>query len=207
MRRGEGRIRAPRSAVGLSAGDDRRPVLLALAAGRDALDAAVGSTAAPSPASEAFRFLVDEADRTYLDLVALRNVRRRLEPSDGTVAARAFEIGREAAAEALTAVADALESGRWRANLDTVRDRLDASVAVLRAELADYRAAAETFAPTSSRMFWTGALRSVRSCAARSTWPRPGRAKDRPQRIPSAIGGGGAQSLPCAVSDRSFAPT
>jgi uncharacterized membrane protein YccC len=125
--------------------DDRRPVLLALAAARSALNAAVGSTAAPSPVSEAFRFLVDEADRTYLDLVALRNVRKRLEPWDATVAVRAFEIGREAAAEALTAVADALESGRWRANLDTVRDRLDASVAVLRDELADCRAAAETF--------------------------------------------------------------
>lgn len=125
--------------------DDRRPVLLTLGAARDALNAAVGSTAVPSASSEAFRLLVDEADRTYLDLVALRNARKRLEPWDATVAARAFEIGREAAAQALSAVADALEAGRWRADVGSVRERLDASVAALRDELNSCRAAADTF--------------------------------------------------------------
>lgn len=128
-------------------GDDRRPVLLALGGAREALDAAVGSTAVPSPAGEAFRFLVDEADRTYLDLVALRTARKRIEPTDASVAARAFEIGRTAAAQALVAVADALEAGRWRTDfdVDSVRARLDASVAALRNELEDCRAAADTF--------------------------------------------------------------
>ena len=62
--------------------DDRRPILEAQTAARQALDASVGSTAVPSPSVEAFRVLVDEADRTYLDLVSLRIARQRLEPVD-----------------------------------------------------------------------------------------------------------------------------
>jgi hypothetical protein len=51
-------VRDPRGA------DDRAPVLLALEGARDAIDAAEGPLAVPSSAGEAFRVLVDEADRT-----------------------------------------------------------------------------------------------------------------------------------------------
>jgi uncharacterized membrane protein YccC len=123
--------------------DDRRPILDAQTEAREALDAAVGSTAVPSPAVEAFRVLVDEADRTYLDLVSLRIARQRLEPVDPIVPGRAVDVGRDAAAEALVAVADALESGRWEADADSIRDRLDDAVVALRDELAVDRAADE----------------------------------------------------------------
>ena len=84
---------------------------------------------------EAFRVLVDEADRTYLDLVSLRIARQRLEPVDSVVSGRAVDVGRRAAAEALVAVAQALESGRWEADAGSIRDRLDDSIAALRDEL------------------------------------------------------------------------
>jgi uncharacterized membrane protein YccC len=80
--------------------DDRRPILEAQTAARQALDASVGSTAVPSPSVEAFRVLVDEADRTYLDLVSLRMARQRLQPVDSVVSARAIGVGRRAAAQA-----------------------------------------------------------------------------------------------------------
>jgi uncharacterized membrane protein YccC len=124
---------------------DRRPVLLALAGARETLDASVGPVAAPNSPGEAFRVLTDEADRTYLDLVALRNARENIEAWDAGAAGRGFDVGRAAAAEALTAVADALETGRWRADLETVRTRLDALVATLRQELEGCRAAADVF--------------------------------------------------------------
>jgi uncharacterized membrane protein YccC len=123
--------------------DDRRPILHAQTDARQALDASVGSTAVPSPSVEAFRVLVDEADRTYLDLVSLRIARQRLEPVDPVVSSRAVHVGRGAAAEAFVAVADALESGRWEADADSIRDRLDESVAALHDELAVDRAAGE----------------------------------------------------------------
>ena len=59
--------------------DRRVPVLAGLDAARETLDLAEGRLVPPSPAGEAFRTLVDEADRTYLDLVALRNARAQLE--------------------------------------------------------------------------------------------------------------------------------
>jgi uncharacterized membrane protein YccC len=123
--------------------DDRRPILAAQTAARQALDASVGSTAVSSPSVESFRVLVDEADRTYLDLVSLRIARRRLEAVDPVVSERAVDVGRGAAAEALVAVAEALESGCWEADADSIRDRLDDSVAALRDELAVDRAAGE----------------------------------------------------------------
>jgi uncharacterized membrane protein YccC len=124
---------------------DRRPVLLALAGARETLDASVGPVAAPNSPGEAFRVLIDEADRTYLDLVALRNARQNIEAWDAGAAGRGFDVGRSAAAEALTAVADALETGHWRADLEAVRTRLDALVAALRTELDGCRAAADVF--------------------------------------------------------------
>lgn len=124
--------------------DDRGPVLLALDAARETLDAAEGRLAVPSSAGEAFRVLVDEADRAYLDLVALRNARRRIETWDAEIADRAFTLGRGAAADALVAVADALEAGRWRADVDSVRGRLDASVIALSDELDRRRVAGDT---------------------------------------------------------------
>ncbi len=123
--------------------DDRRPILEAHTKARQALDASVGSTAVPSPSVEAFRVLVDEADRTYLDLVSLRIARQRLEPVDPVVSGRAIDVGRGAAAEALVAVAEALEVGRWEADANSIRDRLNDSVAALREELAVDRAAGE----------------------------------------------------------------
>lgn len=127
-------------------GDDRRPVLLALGAARGALDEAQGSRAVQSSAAEAFRVLVDEADRTYLDLVALRNIRMRIELSDPEAETQAFDISRDAAMQALRAIADRLDAGHWRADfdLDSLRGRLDASVAALRDELERSRAAADT---------------------------------------------------------------
>jgi uncharacterized membrane protein YccC len=125
--------------------DDRRPILEAQTAARQALDASVGPTAAPSPSVEAFRVLVDEADRTYLDLVSLRIARQRIEPVDSVVSGRAGDVGRGAASDALVAVAHALESGRWDADAESIRDRLDDSVGALRDELAADRTAGDVF--------------------------------------------------------------
>jgi uncharacterized membrane protein YccC len=124
--------------------DDRRPIREAHTKARQALDASVGPTAVPSPSVEGFRVLVDEADRTYRDLVSLRSARQRLKPVDPAVSGRAVDVGRGAAAEALVAVAEALEFGRWEADADSIRDRLDDSVAALRDELAVDRAAGES---------------------------------------------------------------
>jgi uncharacterized membrane protein YccC len=128
--------------------DDRWPIREAHAKARQALDASVGSTAVPSPSVEAFRVLVDEADRTYLDLVSLRSARQLLAPVDPVVSGRSVEVGRGAAAEALVAVAEALEFGRWEADADSIRARLDDSVAALRDELAVDRAAGEALRAT-----------------------------------------------------------
>lgn len=124
--------------------DARDPVLRALDAARDTLDAAEGRLAVPSPAGEAFRDLVDEADRAYPDLVALRDARRRIEAWGSEVADRALALGRAAAADALVAVADALQDGRWRHDLGDVRARLDESVFALRDQLERRRAAGDT---------------------------------------------------------------
>ena len=120
--------------------DDRARVRVALRAARDAIDAAEGRVAVASPAGEAFRVLVDEADRTYLDMVALRNARKTIETWDPGLADRAFEPARAAAADALTAVADALEACRWRADVDSIRCRLGAAVAAIEVELERRRA-------------------------------------------------------------------
>ena len=118
--------------------DHRVPVLAGLDAARATLDVADGRVAAPSTAGEAFRTLLDEADRTYLDLVALRNTRTELESDDPAIDG-ALRAGREAAAEALAAIADALDSGRWRGDAEGLRSRLDEAVAALRRELARRR--------------------------------------------------------------------
>ena len=119
--------------------DRRAPVLAGLDAARETLDLAEGRLAPPNPAGEAFRTLVDEADRTYLDLVALRNARAELEARD-PVAGKALAPARVAAAGALAAVADALDSGRWRGDTDMLRARLDTAVAALRDEAERQRA-------------------------------------------------------------------
>ena len=123
--------------------DDRAPVLITLQGARDAIDAAEGRVAVASPAGEAFRVLVDEADRTLLDMVALRNARKAIETWDAEIAHRAFEPARTAAADALVAVAVALEARRWRADVDSIRGRLDASVAAIRDELERRRNAGD----------------------------------------------------------------
>jgi uncharacterized membrane protein YccC len=121
--------------------DERGSVLLAVTAARAAIDSAEGRVAVPSASGEAFRVLVDEADRALIELVALRNARKRIETWNPRVAERAFAPGRSAATDALLAVADALEAGHWRADPDSVRTRLDASVTALRDELERQRAA------------------------------------------------------------------
>ncbi len=123
--------------------DHRTPVLAGLDAARETLDLAAGNIAAPSPAGEAFRTLLDEADRTYLDLVALRNARTELESSDPD-SSGALTLAREAAADALAAIADALDTGRWRGDAEGLRNRLDEAVAALRLELERRRAGGET---------------------------------------------------------------
>jgi uncharacterized membrane protein YccC len=110
--------------------DQRIPVLDALQAARKTLDLAEGRMAVPSAAGEAFRSLVDEADRTYLDLVVVRKARMELDSPD-SAAVGALALVRETAADVLGAIADALESGRWRCDTDTLRTRLDAAVAAL----------------------------------------------------------------------------
>ena len=122
--------------------DRRAPVLAGLDAARETLDLAEGRLAPPSPAGEAFRTLVDEADRTYLDLVALRNARGELEAQD-PVAVEALAPAPAAAARALEAVADALDSGRWRGDTFTLRARLDTAFGVLRDEAERQRADGE----------------------------------------------------------------
>lgn len=124
--------------------DVRGPVLLAIQQARGAIDAAEGRLAVPSPAGEAFRVLVDEADRTFVDLVAVRDTRLEIEAWDAGIAARAVVPARAAAAQALAAVGDALEAGRWRADADGIRASLDASVQTLNDERDRRRAAGET---------------------------------------------------------------
>jgi uncharacterized membrane protein YccC len=141
--------------------DHRTPVLAGFDAARETLELAEGRLAAASPAGEAFRTLVDEADRTYLDLVALRNARAELESRD-TAIVGALALAREAAAGALAAVADALDRGRWRGDTEALRSRLDAAVAALRDELERRRAAGDAeLADQLSAMLRLGA--SVRA--------------------------------------------
>ncbi len=123
--------------------DRRTPVLEGFGAARGALDVAQGRVAVPSESGEAFRMLVDEADRAYLDLIALRNARGELESQDSETIG-ALALAREAAADALAAVADALDAGRWRGDADSLRGRLDEAVDVLRAELDRCRATGDT---------------------------------------------------------------
>lgn len=121
----------------------RTSVLAEFTAAREALDAVQGRVAVPSEGVEAFRVLVDEADRAYLDLVALSNARAELESQDPETIA-AFALAREAAADALAAVADALDAGRWRGDADSLRSRLDQAVDELQAELDRRRATGDT---------------------------------------------------------------
>jgi uncharacterized membrane protein YccC len=123
--------------------DRRMSVLAEFAAAREALDVAQGRLAVPSPGVEAFRVLVDEADRAYLDLVALSNAGGELESHDPETI-DAFAIAREAAADALAAVADALDAGHWRGDADSLRSRLDQAVDELQAELDRRRATGDT---------------------------------------------------------------
>jgi uncharacterized membrane protein YccC len=123
--------------------DRRTPVLEDFTAARAALDLAQGRVAVPGESGEAFRVLVDEADRAYLDLVALRNAREELELQDPTTIS-AFALARETAADALAAVADALDAGRWRGDADSLRSRLDEAVDKLQAELDRRRATGDT---------------------------------------------------------------
>src|SRR5258708_36352975 len=111
--------------------DHRTPVLSGRDAAREALELADGAVAAPAPAGEAFRTLLDEADRTYLDLVALRNARTELESHDAAISG-ALTLGRGAAAHALEALADALDSGRWRRGTQSPRSQLDDALDALR---------------------------------------------------------------------------
>jgi uncharacterized membrane protein YccC len=122
-------------------GDSHRvAVLEALERARKALAFAEGGLAAPSPAGEAFRVLVDEADRTYLDLVALRNAREELTSADRETIAP-LALAREAAAAVLSAVAGALDSGHWRADDHALSAQLDAAVKALRDDLERQRSA------------------------------------------------------------------
>lgn len=123
--------------------DRRTSVLAEFAAAREALDAAQGRVAVPSEGIEAFRVLVDEAERAYLDLVALSNARGELESHDPETIG-GFTLAREAAADALTAVADALDAGRWRGDAHSLRSCLDEAVDELQAELDRRRATGDT---------------------------------------------------------------
>lgn len=123
---------------------DRGPILIALTAARQTLDAAEGRVAVPSPAGQAFRALVDEADRTYLELVGVRTTRRQIEAWSAAAPNRAFALGRAAVADALKAIAEALEAGHWRADAQAIRSRLDESVQLLVEELQRRRAGRET---------------------------------------------------------------
>jgi uncharacterized membrane protein YccC len=120
----------------------RMPVLGALDGAREALALTEGHLAAPSPAGEAFRTLVDEADRAYVELVALRNARTELASADSAAAAP-LALAREASADVLAAIADALDRGRWQADAAGLRGRLDAAVDALRDEAARRRAAGD----------------------------------------------------------------
>jgi uncharacterized membrane protein YccC len=122
--------------------DHRTQVLTALDQARATLGLAEGRLAAPSPAGEAFRTLVDEADRTYVDLVALGNARAEVQSRDSALIG-ALTLARGAAADALDAIADALDHGRWRGDIGALRARLDAAVGEVRDELERRRAGGE----------------------------------------------------------------
>jgi uncharacterized membrane protein YccC len=124
--------------------DQRAPVLISLDAARRTLDAAQGRVAVPGSAGEALRVLIDEADRLYPDLVAVRTSRRTVEAWEGGSLQHAFEVGRDAVADALVAIAEAVAAGRWKADAESVRANLDESVAVLRDELTRRRVAGDT---------------------------------------------------------------
>jgi uncharacterized membrane protein YccC len=170
--------------------NERAPVLLAVAEARAAIDVAEGRVAVASTSGEAFRVLVDEADRALLELVSLRNARKRIETWDPRVADRAFTPGRAAAADALLAVADALEAGRWRANTGSIRNRLDASVTALSAELRRRKAAEdndhtrelETVLNRATSM--RGKLRAAVDLAV--SWQGEGKPPEDPVRHPRA---------------------
>ena len=133
-------------AVWISGPDDadrRLAVIAEQNQARATLDGSEGRLAAPSPGAEAFRTLVDEADRTYVELVALRSTRAELTSEDPAIAA-ALQLGPSVAADALDAVADALDSGRWRGDIGALRARLDAAVGELRDELDRCRAGGDS---------------------------------------------------------------
>jgi uncharacterized membrane protein YccC len=121
----------------------RVTVLAALSAARRTLAATEGRLAAPSPAGEAFRLLVGQADRTYIDTVALKDAHAELAAADDSAAAP-LALARAAAADVLAAVADALDSGHWRADAAALRSQIDAAVDALQAELERQRSAGET---------------------------------------------------------------
>jgi hypothetical protein len=73
----------------------------------------------------------------------LRHARMRTESWNATLAARVYEVGRGAASEALISIAEALEAGRWRADDDPIRSRLDRAAAALGEEVERSRAAAD----------------------------------------------------------------
>ncbi len=123
---------------------DRTPVLLKMTAARRALDQAQGRTAVPWGSGEMFRSLVEEADRTYASMVVLRHARGEVATRGDAAAIDAFDAGRDAAAEALDAIATVVQTGRPLTDAEALRARFAAVGDVLRGELEARRASGDS---------------------------------------------------------------
>ena len=186
-----------------------RPAPGVARAGRGAADPrrVSGTRRSAELAGEAFRVLTDEADRTYLDLVALgmpaRTSRRgTLGPLDAGLTSAGRRPPRRSPPSRTRSKPVAGEPTSKRSGPASTRWS-PLSVKSSRAATPPPTCSA----PTSSRRSSTAGLPSAASFAARSISRRRGRARVRRPRIPFVTLGRGLRTWPCARRDRSCGPT
>src|SRR5215218_437396 len=113
-------------AAGASSVDEVPKLTAELAKVRALLDDARGRAQSTTPAGEAFRTLVVEADRAYPEVIALEHVRAGLAPAAGAAVLDALD----ATAAALRAIAAALVGGAPAdAEVERLRTRLRSATA------------------------------------------------------------------------------
>jgi uncharacterized membrane protein YccC len=118
-------------AAGAKSADHVPTLANALDAARGFLDDAQGRALGTMPAGEAFRTLIVEADRSYLEVIVLCHVREELSPAGAGAVADALD----ATATAMRAIAGEL-AGKHLSNaeIETLRARLRAAHETLDAE-------------------------------------------------------------------------